>query len=100
MVRKVLFETGDVVRSFTGHKGLIISKKDYEEIRGKVKQGNKPGHFFAPGCCENIDYVQHVPVFFEDGTYDTMKSMNIRNLEGDPKKERAKLETMLKQHLA
>ena len=96
MVRMVLFEPGDVVRSFTGQKGLIISRKDYDEIRVKVRKGNKPGHFFAPRCCDNIDYVQHVPVFFEDGTYDIMKSMNIGNLEGDPKEERAKLETMLK----
>ena len=100
MVRKVLFEPGDVVRSFSGHKGLIISRKDYEEIRVKVRQGNKPGHFFAPGCCDNIDYVQQVPVFFEDGTYDIMKSMNIRNLGGDAKEERVKLESMLKQYLA
>ena len=96
MVRMVLFEPGDVVRSFSGHKGLIISRKNCEKIRAKVRQGSKPGHFFAPKCCDNIDYVQHVPVFFEDGTYDIMKSMNIGNLEGDPKEERAKLETMLK----
>ena len=99
MVRKVLFEPGNVVKSFTGHKGLIISREDYRGIRVKARKGNKPGHFFAPGCCDNIDYVQKVPVFFEDGTYDIMKSMNIRNLEGDGKEERSKLETMLKQYL-
>jgi hypothetical protein len=100
MVRKVLFEPKDVVMSFTGQKGLIISRKDYEQIRVKARRGNKPGHFFAPGCCDSIDYVQHVPVFFEDGTYDIMKSMNVRNLEGDTREERAKLETMLNKYLA
>jgi len=100
MVRKVLFEPKDVVISFTGQKGLIISRKDYEQIRVKARRGNKPGHFFAPGCCDNIDYVQQVPVFFEDGTYDIMKAMYIRNLEGDTREDSVKLERMLNRYLA
>jgi len=100
MVRKVLFEPKDVVISFTGQKGLIISRKDYEQIRVKARRGNKPGHFFAPGCCDNIDYVQQVPVFFEDGTYDIMKAMYIRNLEGDTREDSVKLEKMLNRYLA
>jgi len=36
-----------------------------------------------------------VPVFFEDGTYDIMKPMNIKRTNEDIEKKRAKLEEML-----
>lgn len=39
--RKATFETGDLVRSFTGHFGLVLSRKTFKDIRGKVRQGQK-----------------------------------------------------------
>jgi hypothetical protein len=96
MKRKAAFEPGDLVRSFTGHFGLVLSRKTFEGIRGKARQGRKPGHFFAPGCCEKIDYLVQVPVFFEDGTYDIMKSMNIKAVHQDVEVRRSKLEEILR----
>ncbi|MBW2079122.1 MAG: hypothetical protein JRI71_16540 [Deltaproteobacteria bacterium] len=96
MKRKAAFEPGDLVRSFTGHFGLVLSTKTLENIRGKARQGRKPGHFFAPGCAEKIDYLIQVPVFFEDGTFDIMRSMNIKAVPQDLEERRAKLEEMLR----
>ena len=96
MEKKTTFKPGDLVRSFTGHVGLVLSKKAFESIKGKVSKGRKPGYFFAPGCCENIDYLVQVPVFFEDGTYDIMKSMNIQAIPEDSGGKRSKLEGMIK----
>ena len=75
---KRLFEPGDVVTSFMGQTGLVVSKEDFETVRSRCKEGRRPGHFFAPGCCHNPDYVTQVPVLFEDGTYDVMRAQNIR----------------------
>jgi hypothetical protein len=96
MERKALFQPGDVVRSFTGHFGLVLSRRAFDTIKGKARQGRKPGHFFAPGCCEKIDYLVQVPVFFEDGTYDIMKSMNIKAVHQDVEVRRSKLEEILR----
>ena len=75
---KRLFRSGDVVTSFMGQKGLVVSEEDFEIVRARFKEGRRPGHFFAPGCCHNPDYVTQVPVLFEDGTYDVMRAQNIR----------------------
>ena len=99
MEKRALFEPGDLIKTFTGDFGLVISGATFEGIKGKVKQGRKPGHFFAPGCRENIDYRMQVPVFFEDGTYDTMKSMNIKKATEDCERKRSKLEEILKKVL-
>jgi hypothetical protein len=96
MEKKTLFEPGDLVRSFTGHFGLVISKQTFERIKGTVQQGRRPGHFFAAGCPDTIDYLLQVPVFFEDGTYDIMKSMNIKAVSQDSEERRSKLEEMLR----
>ena len=103
MEKKTLFEPGDLVKSFTGQHGLVISTETLNKIRDTVKQGRRPGHFFAAGCPDNIDYLLQVPVFFEDGTYDIMKPMNIKKAsgsaegwtEGDLEEKRAKLKEML-----
>jgi len=95
MEKKTLFEPGDLVKNFTGQPGLVISRKTLDKIKGKVTEGRRPGHFFAAGCPDSIDYLLKVPVFFEDGTYDIMKPMNIKKSEGDLEEKRAKLEEML-----
>ena len=66
-----------------------------DKIKGNVKEGRRPGHFFAAGCPNSIDYLLKVPVFFEDGTYDIMKPMNIRSTKEDLKEKMSKLEEML-----
>lgn len=96
MEKKILFEPGDLVKSFTGQNGLVISRKTLDKIKGNAKEGRRPGHFFAAGCPESIDYLLKVPVFFEDGTYDIMKPMNIKRAEGDVEEKKSKLEEMLK----
>jgi hypothetical protein len=87
---KKLFEPGEVVRSFMGQVGLVVSEADFETVRSRFREGRRPGHFFAPGCCHNPDYVTQVPVLFEDGTYDVMRAQNLRRMtspsEGAKKK--------------
>ena len=95
MEKKTLFKPGDLVKSFTGHLGLVISRRTLDKIKGNVKEGRRPGHFFAAGCPNSIDYLLKVPVFFEDGTYDIMKPMNIRSTKEDLKEKMSKLEEML-----
>ena len=75
---KKLFEPGDMVSTFTGQTGMVISKEIYSNIRKRLKEGRRPGHYFAPGCCQNPDYVIQVPVLFEDATWDVMRAMNIK----------------------
>lgn len=95
MEKKTLFEPGDLVKSFTGQHGLVISQKTLDRIRDKVKQGRRPGYFFAAGCCDSVDYLLKVPVFFEDGTYDIMKPMNIKKANEGSEEKKLKLEQML-----
>jgi hypothetical protein len=95
MKRKTLFEPGDLVKSFTGQYGLVVSMKTLGKIKDKVKQGRRPGHFFAAGCADNIDYLLQVPIFFDDGTYDIMKPVNIRKTIEDTENNKSRLEKML-----
>jgi len=95
MEKKTLFEPGDLVKSFKGQHGLVISTETLNKMRDTVKQGRRPGHFFAAGCPDNIDYLLQVPVFFEDGTYDIMKPMNIKKANEDIEKKRSKLKEIL-----
>ena len=64
--------------AFTGECGLVLSPEDLAGARGQLKEGKKPGCFFAPGCCHHPDYIIQIPVLFEDGTYDVMRAMNLR----------------------
>jgi hypothetical protein len=76
--KRRLFEPGDMVSTFTGQAGMVISEEIYSHIRKHLKEGRRPGHYFAPGCCQNPDYVIQVPVLFEDATWDVMRAMNIK----------------------
>jgi hypothetical protein len=78
MAKRRLFEAGDMVTTFTGQPGIVISEAVLAAAEGTLKEGKRPGHYFAPGCCHHPDYVVQVPVLFEDGTYDIMRAMNIR----------------------
>jgi hypothetical protein len=90
-----LFEPGDLVASFTGDVGVVVSKKTLQDLRARFREGNRPGHFFAPGCCQNPDYLTQVPVFFEDGTFDVMRAMNIKRRKDLPEAKRKELEGVI-----
>lgn len=95
MERKRLFEAGDTVATFTGQVGTVITEEVFAKIRKRLKEGKRPGHYFAPGCCQNPDYVIQVPVLFEDGTYDVMRAMNIRKTAGIPEEKRSYIEDII-----
>jgi hypothetical protein len=78
MERKRRFEPGDMVTTFTGQAGIVISEGTFSEVRNRLKEGRRPGHYFAPGCCPNPDYVTQIPVLFEDRMYDVMRGTNIK----------------------
>jgi len=90
-----LFEPGDLVVSFAGQIGLVLSLEEYEHAKARFREGRRPGHYFAPGCCANPDYVIQVPVLFEDGTYDVMKAMNIRKKRDVQEERRNQIQKML-----
>jgi len=95
MERKRLFEAGDTVATFTGQAGMVISAEVFARIRKSLKEGKRPGHYFAPGCCQNPDYVIQIPVLFENGTYDVMRAMNIKRITGLPEEKRSYLEGLI-----
>ncbi|MBW1779688.1 MAG: hypothetical protein JRL30_03010 [Deltaproteobacteria bacterium] len=95
MSSKRLFEGGETVTTFTGQAGIVISEKTFAAIRNRLKEGKRPGHYFAPGCCHHPDYVIQIPVLFEDGTYDVMRAINIKRAPHLPDKKRSVLEGIL-----
>ena len=95
MTRKKLFEPGTFVASFTGMAGIILSPEELQEVRKTCREGNRPGRYFAPGCCQNPDYVLQVPVLFEDSTFDIMRSMNIKKGVDVPGEKQAHLQSLL-----
>jgi len=90
-----LFEPGDLVTSFAGQIGLVMSVGEFEQAKARFREGRRPGHCFAPGCCANPDYVTQVPVFFEDGTYDVMKAMNLRGKKDVHEEKQNQIRKML-----
>ncbi len=76
--RKKLFNPGQMVATFTGLAGMVMDQEMYDRAREILREGGKAGRYFAPGCCHQPDYITQVPVLFEDGTWDVMRSMNIR----------------------
>jgi len=90
-----LFEPGDLVTSFAGQIGLVMSVGEFEQAKARFREGRRLGHYFAPGCCANPDYVTQVPVFFEDGTYDVMKAMNLRGKKDVHEEKQNQIRKML-----
>ena len=76
--RKRLFDSGQMVAAFSGQVGTVMGQEMYDRARKILREGGKAGRYFAPGCCHHPDYVTQVPVLFEDGSYDVMRSMNIK----------------------
>ena len=95
MERKKGFEPGDMVTTFTGQAGVVISMATFSEARIRLKEGKRPGHYFAPGCCHNPDYLTQVPVLSEDGMYDVMRSMNIKRGPELPSEKRGHIQGII-----
>jgi hypothetical protein len=95
MNHRRMFEPGDMVATFTGQAGMVISLEAYEKAKEKLEEGRRPGHYFAPGCCQNPDYVTQVPVLFEDGTYDVMRAMNLKQAATLSSEKRARVRGIL-----
>jgi hypothetical protein len=76
--KKRLFDPGQTVTAFNGQFGMVMGRDMYNKAQKALSEGKKAGRFFAPGCCQHPDYITQVPVLFEDGTYDVMRSMNIK----------------------
>jgi hypothetical protein len=83
------------VTDLTGGTGRVLSVEELDRIKARLPEGKRPGHFFAPDCCANPDYVTQVPVLFEDGAYDVMRAMNIRRGTNVPEDLKKRLEQML-----
>lgn len=95
MEKKRLYEPGDMVSTFTGQVGMVISKATLAMARARFKEGRRPGYYFAQGCCQNPDYLTQVPVFFEDGTFDVMRAMNIRKRSDLLEEKRSEIQKMI-----
>jgi len=89
MEKKRTFQPGDPVRALTGHAGMVVSEEAFAGIKRRLREGHRPGRYFAPGCCHNPDYVTQIPVLFEDGTWDVMRAMNIRRAPDLPEEKRS-----------
>jgi hypothetical protein len=100
MKRKRILEPGDWVTTPNGQAGVVLSPEDYTKVKGRLKEGRRPGYYFATGCCHHPDYVLQIPVLFEDGTYDVMRSMNIKKAGNLSQERRASLQGLLAQHTA
>jgi hypothetical protein len=99
MTKNRVFEPGDMIKSFTGQVGMVISGEEYARVKSSLKEGKRPGHYFAPGCCHNPDYVTQVPVLFEDGKYDVMRPMNIKKAPDLPGEKKAYMRRIIDEQI-
>ena len=95
MERKKVFEPGDMISTFTGQVGMVISKDVYSKIMVRLKEAKRPGHYFVPGCCHHPDYIIQVPVVFEDGAYDVMRAMNIKRAQDVPAEKKEYIQSII-----
>ena len=89
------FEPGEFVKLFNGQVGIVLDPQNYQMALKKLKQGNKPGRYFVPGCCQHPDYIIQIPVLFEDGTYDIIRAMNIKRIEDLPAEKEKKIQSYI-----
>ena len=93
-----LFDSGKMVAAFSGQVGMVMGQEMYDRARKILREGGKAGRYFAPGCCHHPDYVTQVPVLFEDGSYDVMRSMNIKKKPDIPEEERLAIQGILQKN--
>jgi len=82
-MQKRLYEPGEKVMDMAGNKGIVISYDEFLKLSEKMPNKQRPGSFFALGCCAVPDFITKVPVFFEDNTLSIMRPTGIRKLEPD-----------------
>lgn len=95
MEKKRAFNPGDTVTTFTGQSGMVISEAVLAEARDRLKEGRRPGHYFAPGCCHHPDYIIQIPVIFDDGKYDVMRAMNLKRTPDIPEEIKLRIEGLI-----
>ena len=98
MTNQRSYSPGDMVKNLLNQWGIVLSKEQYTKIRPLVREGRKPGRYFAPGCCSNPDYIIQIPVFFEDNTHDVMKAMNLKTSVEIPPQIKSRLEELIDEH--
>ncbi len=76
---------------------MVISKRLLAILRERSREGRKPGHSFSLGECHDPDYIQEIPVAFEDGTFDVMRATSIRRQVEPDDKKRAEIQRQLHQ---
>ena len=94
---KRLFEPGQMVTTYTGQAGMVVSKELLAILRRHLREGKRPGHLFTLGECHDPDYIQEIPVAFEDGTFDVMKSTSIQRWTNEQDEKRATVQRQLDQ---
>ena len=99
MDKKKFFEPGDMVATFTGQVGMVISGEEFSALKNRLKEGRRPGRYFAPGCCQHPDYVIQVPVLFADGTWDVMRALNIKKSPNLPAEKKAHIQNIKKDQI-
>jgi hypothetical protein len=93
--RKRLFDSGQMVTAYGGQIGMVMGQDMYDRARKALREGRKAGCYFAPGCCHHPDYITQVPVLFEDGSYDVMRSMNIKKKSVIPEEKRLAIQGII-----
>ena len=83
--------------TYTGQAGMVVSKELLAILRRHLREGKRPGHFFTLGECHDPDYIQEIPVAFEDGTFDVMKSTSIQRWTNEQDEKRAAIQRQLDQ---
>lgn len=96
--KKRLFDPGQSVTTFNGQVGMVMGRGMYNQAQKALSEGKRAGRFFAPGCCRHPDYITQVPVLFEDGSYDVMRSMNIKKQTEIPEEKRVLIQGIVQKN--
>ena len=95
MPGKRVFAPGEWVATFRGEPGRILGPEGYRAAVQCLREGKRPGRYFAPGCCADPDYISRIPVVFPDGTYDVLRSLNLRRgAQPDPAQKQEVLDIL------
>ena len=96
--RRKLFDSGQMVAAYGGQVGMVMGQEMYDRARKILREGGKAGRYFAPGCCHHPDYVTQVPVLFLNGSYDVMRSMNIKKKPDIPEEKSVAIQGILQKN--
>ena len=96
--KKRLYDAGQMVAAYGGQIGMVMGRAMYDRARKTLREGGSAGRYFAPGCCHHPDYVTQVPVLFDDGSYDVMRSMNIKKKADIPEEKRLMIQGIIQKN--